>query len=194
VPIDPISLEDQRRLLVLARRAFEARVRRQPPPEPARGGALDAPCNAFVTIHNRGELRGCLGRLDTRASLGETIAQLAASVSDSDPRFDPVSLLELPDIDIEISVLTPEWEIQSVDEIEVGRHGLIVELGARRGLLLPQVATEQGWDRETFASHACLKAALPHDAWRHGARLLVFEAQVFGELDYAGEAAPQAPV
>ena len=117
------------------------------------------------------------------APLGETIAQLAASVSDSDPRFDPVSLLELPDIDIDISVLTPERAVTSLDEIEIGRHGVIVELGARRGLLLPQVATEQRWDRETFVSHACLKASLPRDAWRHGAQVLVFEAQVFGELD-----------
>lgn len=176
--------EDQRRLLALARRALEARVRRQPPPETARGGALDAPASAFVTIHNRGELRGCLGRLDTRAPLGDTVAQLAASVSDSDPRFDPISLLELPDIDIEISVLTPEQEIGSIDEIEVGRHGVIVEHGPQRGLLLPQVATDQRWDRETFVSHACLKAGLPGDAWRRGARLLVFEAQVFGELEY----------
>lgn len=177
--------DDQRRLLALARRAFEARVRRQPPPEPERGGAVDAPASAFVTIHNRGELRGCLGRLDTRAPLGETIAQLAAAVSDSDPRFDPVSLLELPDIDIEISVLTPERAVASIDDIELGRHGVIVELGARRGLLLPQVATEQRWDRETFVSHACLKASLPRDAWRHGAQVLVFEAQVFGEIGAA---------
>jgi len=179
-----IDRDDQRRLLALARRALEARVRRQPPPDPARGGALEAPAGAFVTIHNRGELRGCLGRLDTRAPLGETVAQLAASVSDSDPRFDPVSLLELPDIDIEISVLTPEQEIDSIAAIELGRHGVIVEDGPCRGLLLPQVATEQRWDREAFVSHACLKAGLPRDGWQRGARLLVFEAQVFGELEY----------
>ena len=189
-----IGLDDQRRLLALARRALEARVRRQPPGEAERGGALDAACNAFVTIHNRGELRGCLGRLDARTPLAESIAQLAASVADSDPRFDPVSLLELPDIDIEISVLTPEREIRSIEEIELGRHGIIVEEGGRRGLLLPQVATEQQWDRETFVSHACLKAALPRDAWRRGAPVLVFEAQVFGERDVAGEAAPPAPL
>ncbi|MBI3047331.1 MAG: AmmeMemoRadiSam system protein A [Acidobacteria bacterium] len=186
--VSVLDEQDQRRLLVLARRALEARVRRQPSPEPARGGTLDAPWSAFVTIHNRGELRGCLGRLDTQAPLGETIAQLAASVSDSDPRFFPVSFLELPDIDIEISVLTPEREIRSIEEIEIGRHGLIVELGANRGLLLPQVATEQRWNRDTFVSQACLKAWLPHDAWREGARLFVFEAQVFGELDFAGRA------
>ena len=87
----------------------------------------------------------------------------------------------LEDIALEVSVLTPEREIRSIDEIELGRHGLIVEQRSRKGLLLPQVPTEHGWDRETFVSQTCLKAGLPADAWRHGARLLVFEAQVFGE-------------
>ncbi|MBI2187843.1 MAG: AmmeMemoRadiSam system protein A [Acidobacteria bacterium] len=186
-----IGLDDQRRLLALARRALEARVRRQPVPAPERGGVLEARASAFVTIHNRGELRGCLGRLEPHASLAETVAQLAASVADSDPRFDPVSLLELPDIDIEISVLTPEREIRALDEIELGRHGVIVEQWSRRGLLLPQVATEQQWDRETFVSHACLKAGLPRDGWRRGVQVLVFEAQVFGERDLAGAVSPQ---
>jgi uncharacterized protein (TIGR00296 family) len=88
---------------------------------------------------------------------------------------------ELQDIRLEISVLTPEREVRAVSEIEVGRHGLIVEKGARRGLLLPQVATEHGWDRDTFVAQTCLKAGLAEDAWRHGARMFVFEAQVFGE-------------
>lgn len=176
-----ISAEDQRRLLDLARRALEARVRRRPPPSVDRGGALEWPCGAFVTIHWRGELRGCLGRVDVDAPLGETIAHLAAVVSDSDPRFAPVSSRELADIDVEISVLTPEREVGSIEEIEIGRHGVIVEDGLRRGLLLPQVAAEQGWDRDTFLSYACLKAALPADAWRRGVRILIFEAQVFGE-------------
>ena len=188
----PIDEQDQRRLLALARRALEARVRREPPHRLELGGALDWPRGAFVTIHRRGDLRGCLGRLEVDAPLGETVAHLAASVSDSDPRFAPVSPFELPDIDLEISVLTLEREIQSIDEIVVGRHGLIVEQGACRGLLLPQVATEQRWDRETFVCHTCLKAALPADAWRRGARMLVFEAQVFGELSQAQGPGPRA--
>ena len=176
-----ISTEDQRRLLLLARQALDARVRKAPSPPVERGGALDWPCGAFVTIHYRGELRGCLGRLDVDAPLADTIAHLAAVVSDSDSRFNPVSARELPDISLEISVLTPEQEVRSIDEIEVGRHGLIVEQGHRRGLLLPQVATEHGWNRDTFLDHACRKASLPPDAWRHGARILTFEALVFGE-------------
>ena len=129
-----------------------------------------------------GVLRGCLGHVETEAPLADTIVQLAAAVSDSDPRFDSVSALELERIDLEISVLTPEREIHSIADIDVGRHGLIVERGSRRGLLLPQVAIEHGWDALTFVSHTCLKAALPAEAWRDGARMLVFEAQVFGEL------------
>ena len=176
-----IDAEDQRRLLSLARRAIEARVRREPPPAPDRGGTLESARSAFVTIHCHGDLRGCLGRLDPDEPLATTVAELAASVSDSDPRFDPLRPGELEAVDVEISVLTPEREVTSIADVEVGRHGLIVDQGGRRGLLLPQVATEYGWDAETFVSQACVKAGLPADAWRRGARILVFEAQVFGE-------------
>jgi AmmeMemoRadiSam system protein A len=176
-----INRDDQQRLLALARRALEARVRRETAPPPERGGALEWSRGAFVTIHCHGELRGCLGRLDPDAPLADTVAHLAASVSDSDPRFTPVSPTELVAVDVEISVLTPDREVSTIDAVEVGRHGVIVEHGGRRGLLLPQVATEYGWDAQTFVSHTCLKAGLPADAWRHGARIFVFEAQVFGE-------------
>jgi len=176
-----IPQDDRERLLWLARQALEARVRKASPPPVEYGGALDWPRGAFVTIHARGSLRGCLGRVGVSAPLADTIAHLAAVVSDSDPRFDPVSPAELPHITVEISVLTLETEVSSIEAIEVGRHGLIIEQGHRRGLLLPQVATEQGWDRETFLDHACRKASLPPDAWRRGARILIFEAQVFGE-------------
>jgi AmmeMemoRadiSam system protein A len=180
-----LDLGDQGRLLTLARLAFEARVRREGPPPLDETGALALVRGAFVTIHCRGELRGCLGRIETNAPLGETVVNLAADVADSDPRFAPVEPVELNDIVIEISVLTPEREVRSIAEIEVGRHGLIVEKGRRRGLLLPQVPVEQRWDRETFVSHTCRKATLSPDAWQHGARLFVFEAQVFGELGAA---------
>jgi AmmeMemoRadiSam system protein A len=176
-----ISAVDQQRLLALARRALEARVARQPPPAMEQGGILDQPLGAFVTIRRHGELRGCLGRIAPDAPLAETLADLGASVSDSDSRFNPVAPAELDDIDVEISVLTPEREVHSVAEIEPGRHGVIVEQGNRRGLLLPQVATELGWDAEMFVSQTCRKAGLPADAWTHGARMFVFEAEVFGE-------------
>jgi AmmeMemoRadiSam system protein A len=171
----------QRQLLTIARDALEARVRRTRRAGPVTRDEAPLKQGAFVTIFCKGELRGCLGRVTSDLPLLELIDHLAQEVADRDPRFDPVRPGELPDISLEVSVLTPEREIASVDEIEVGRHGLIVEQGSRRGLLLPQVPTEHDWNRETFVAQTCLKAGLPVDAWRHGARMFVFEAQVFGE-------------
>jgi AmmeMemoRadiSam system protein A len=177
---ETISGADRAALLAIARQALEARVHGQPAPRPPDGGVFDLPCGAFVSIHRQGRLRGCLGRLELQP-LSETVVHLATVVADSDPRFDPVAVAELDDMDLEISVLTPEREISAIDQIELGRHGLIIEQGYRRGLLLPQVAVEHRWDRTTFLEHTCLKAGLPRDAWQHGARILVFEAEVFGD-------------
>jgi AmmeMemoRadiSam system protein A len=174
---------DRSRLMKLARRCLEARVRREPPPPTDRGGGLDTLMGAFVSIHTFGDLRGCLGRLETDRPVAETVAHLAAVVSDSDPRFSPLRQAELSHTEIEISVLAPEEEVRDVSEIEPGRHGLIIEDGIRRGLLLPQVATEHGWDRDTFLAHTCLKAGLPADAWQRGAKIFKFEAEVFGEKE-----------
>jgi len=178
-----LTIDDRARLLRFARRCLEARVRREPPPAIERGGGLDAPMGAFVSIHIAGELRGCLGRLEIDRPVSEHVAHLAAVVSDSDPRFTPLAAAELAATEIEISALTPEEEVRDVSEIEVGRHGLIVEQGHRRGLLLPQVATEHRWDRDTFLDHTCIKAGLRPDAWRTGARIFRFEAVVFSEAD-----------
>src|SRR5262245_63634836 len=176
-----IGPEDQRNLLDLAHRALEARVRRASLPDIDGSLAPDVRRGAFVSIFHDGELRGCLGRLNSELPIARLVAQLAQAVADSDPRFDRVTPQELDGIDLEISVLTREREIQSVEEIEIGRHGLIVEQGSSRGLLLPQVPTEHGWDRDTFLDHTCVKAGLAADAWRRGARIFVFEAEVFGE-------------
>jgi AmmeMemoRadiSam system protein A len=179
-----LTRETRQQLLQIAHDALEARVRRRPAPGRDPTAAALCLCQpAFVTIFCKGELRGCLGRLTPEMTLPDLVSHLAREVADSDPRFDPVRLEELNDISLEISVLTPEREIRTVSEIEIGRHGLIVEKGSRRGLLLPQVATEHGWDRDKFVAQACLKAGLAIDAWRHGARIFVFEAQVFGEAD-----------
>ena len=176
-----LTRDTQRQLLAIARAALEARVRGTRVPESGSKGSNQPGQGAFVTIFCNGELRGCLGRVTSDWPLPDLVRHLAREVADSDPRFTPVAPHELEDIALEVSVLTPEREIRSIDEIELGRHGLIVEQGSRKGLLLPQVPTEHEWDRETFVSQTCLKAGLPADAWRHGARLLVFEAQVFGE-------------
>jgi uncharacterized protein len=176
-----LTLDAQRQLLAIARQALEARVHHTGAPEPGEREISNDRQAAFVTIFCNNELRGCLGRLTTDLPLPNLVHHLAQEVADSDPRFDPVRPGELDDIRLEVSVLTPEREIHAVDEIEIGRHGLIVEQGSRRGLLLPQVPKEHDWDVDTFVAQACMKAGLPIDAWRHGARLFVFEAQVFGE-------------
>jgi len=165
---------------MLARRSLEARVRRIATATPDVGAPLHLPRGAFVSIHRGAALRGCLGRVTGDWPVGRVVAHLAGAVADSDPRFAPVAIHELDELLIEISVLTPEREATASD-VEVGRHGLIIEALGRRGLLLPQVAAEHRWDRTTFLRQTCMKAGLPPDAWRADARLYVFEAQVFGE-------------
>lgn len=138
---------------------------------------------AFVTIKRSGELRGCLGTLQCGASLVEEVDRCAADAASRDPRFPPVTSDELPDLSVEVSVLGPLEEIDPHDAgaITIGRHGLVAEQGFRRGLLLPQVATEHHWTVEQFLRHTCVKAGLPPDAWRRGARIYRFDAEVFGE-------------
>ena len=182
-----ISEVEEKELLALAREALESRVAGNRPPDVTCTGPRALRCGAFVSIHCGDDLRGCLGRLTVNSPLGKTIVHLGGAVADSDPRFPPVTAGELPSLQIEISLLTPERPIVSIDEIEVGRHGLIIEHGHARGLLLPQVATEHAWDRETFLEHTCIKAGLPPGAWRSGARILVFEARVFSESALTSE-------
>jgi AmmeMemoRadiSam system protein A len=179
--VEVITAREQQSLLALARRTLEARVRGVDMPASERDTVVELMAGAFVTIHRRGNLRGCLGRVECDWPLTKVVVHLAAIVADSDPRFEPVTADELPEIDIEISLLTPERPIASIEEITIGRHGVIVEHGRRRGLLLPQVASERGWDARTFVEHTCQKAGLAADAWQNGARLSVFEALVFGE-------------
>jgi AmmeMemoRadiSam system protein A len=136
----------------------------------------------FVTLHKHGELRGCIGHLDDEPLI-EGVVHCARAAASSDPRFSAVTQSELAEIDIEISMLGPLEAIASPAEVDIGRHGLIVEQGWQRGLLLPQVAVEWHWDERTFVEQTCRKAGLPSDAWQHGATLWRFEAEVFGERD-----------
>ena len=143
---------------------------------------LPAASGAFVTIKRCGQLRGCLGTLECRGGLAGEVARCAADAASEDPRFPPVAGEELPELDVEVSVLGPLEPIPpDPSQVVVGRHGLVAEQGARRGLLLPQVATEWGWTAEQFLRQTCVKAGLPGDAWQHGARIYRFEAEVFGE-------------
>ena len=149
------------------------------PPDPQTGSALRA--GAFVTLRLRGELRGCIGYVESDLPLEEVIERCAVSAAVSDPRFPPLRTSECGEVEVEISVLGPIEPVADVSDVIVGRHGLVCELGRRRGLLLPQVAREWNWNAFEFASQTCLKAGLPMDAWRQGARLFKFEAEVFGE-------------
>ena len=174
--------EQQRALVEIARRAVEGSVTgaRVTPPAPA---DLPPATGAFVTLKKHGELRGCIGTLECRRPLPEEVARVAVSAAREDPRFEPVRPSELSELDVEVSVLGPLEPIDPMDPdaFVIGRHGLVVEQGWRRGLLLPQVATEWGWDRETFLSHTCVKAGLPQDCWRTGAKVYRFAADVFGD-------------
>ncbi len=144
---------------------------------------LMEPAGAFVTLHLGTQLRGCIGTFEADSPLAETVRDMAISAATRDPRFRPVVKGELDLIHIEISVLSPRRKVEDpLSEIRVGEHGIYITQGWHRGVLLPQVATENGWDLETFLEHTCLKAGLPTDAWRSpDTRVEVFTAQVFGE-------------
>ena len=135
-----------------------------------------------MTLRRAGDLRGCIGLLRFDVPLWENVQDAAAAAALNDPRFFPVGPDELPDLDLEISVLEPPVQISDPNLFEAGRHGIVVEKGLRRGLLLPQVAREMGWGNREMLEAVCGKAGLPPDAWRdRGARLYVFEAVCFGE-------------
>jgi uncharacterized protein len=149
------------------------------PPEPPTD-KLREKLGAFVTLSIGGHLRGCIGRIVGGGPLYLTIAEMARAAAFEDPRFPPVSAEELPQVQVEISILSPITPCPDPALIEVGRHGLIVKRGGAQGLLLPQVPVEWKWDRETFLGQTCRKAGLPADAWRRqGTDILWFEAEVF---------------
>jgi MEMO1 family protein len=141
---------------------------------------LKEPRGAFVTLYKKGELRGCIGQIVPRMPLGEAVAAMAQEAAFRDPRFTPVRSDELDDLKIEISVLTPLKKIDSADEIEVGKHGIVIVRNGSMGLLLPQVATEYNWDRSEFLDHCCLKAGLPRNTWQDKqTEIYIFSADVF---------------
>jgi len=175
-------LEEEKRLLHhIARRAIEDVARGKPVPGfKVESGALMEKRGAFVTLKKRGQLRGCIGYVEGIKPLHKAVVEMAIAAAFHDPRFTPVTEAELPDLEIEISVLTPLKQIRDVEEIEVGKHGIIIKKGSYSGLLLPQVATEYGWDRKTFLERTCRKAGLSKDAWKdENTRIYVFSAEVF---------------
>lgn len=183
---EEISLEWKRDLLELARRSIEAFFRDEPEPRLAsdRGELFGKQRALFVTLRREGNLRGCIGTLAPDGDVARTVPRFARKAAFEDPRFPPLEPRELPGCDIEISILTPPQLVADPQEIVVGRDGLIIEAGGRSGLLLPQVATEWGFDREAFLCEVARKAGLPRDAWRHpGAKLWRFQADVFSESE-----------
>jgi AmmeMemoRadiSam system protein A len=178
------SLERSEKLLLLqtARETIAARLeaRRAIFPEPTQ--KLKARCGAFVTLNKGGKLRGCIGFIAASKPLVETVKEAAEASALQDPRFEPLGRAELGAVEIEISVLSPLRPIASIEEIEVGRHGIMLRRGFHSGLLLPQVATEYGWDRETFLTHTCHKAGLEGGCWREAdTHIEIFSAVVFSE-------------
>jgi hypothetical protein len=177
-----LSHEQRARLLSVARESLRHAVGKGPAPDLTTDDPdLTRDSGAFVTLEMDGHLRGCIGYIEAIAPLIETVARMARAAALEDPRFDPVDASDEPRITIEISVMSPIEPVPDLSLIEVGRHGLVVEQGGRRGLLLPQVPGDWGWNREEFLAHTCMKAGLPPDAYKRGAKVYWFEAEVFGE-------------
>jgi len=161
-----LSEADRKSILELARQAVVEAVCRKPAAENVpKTEVLEQRCGVFVTLRVGGRLRGCIGVIESVGPLGESIRRSAASAAMEDPRFSAMAPSELPELEIEVSLLSPLQRIQP-EEIEIGKHGLLVEQGLRRGLLLPQVAVDHGLGREEFLKETCSKAGLAGDAWK----------------------------
>ncbi len=179
-----LGVEHKTRLKDIARQTLYAKLfDTTPPPDLTLSELpppLQEPRGAFVTLKRHGQLRGCIGQIEGRWPLAQTVSRMALAAAFQDPRFPPVTPDEWDDLELEISVLSPLVKLEDPAQVRVGTHGLYVRKGSRGGLLLPQVAVEQGWDRETFLRQTCRKAGLPPDAWRDAdTELFVFTADVF---------------
>jgi len=174
------SAEERALLLALAHDAIAFALTSQQISLEALSTHLAETRGVFTTLYLRGQLRGCVGYALPITSLFHAVIETARGAAFDDPRFSPVTADELPELKVSLSVLSPLKPIQP-DEVEIGRHGLLVTMGQRRGLLLPQVPLEHGWDRIQFLEQTCRKAGLPQDSWEKGATLEAFTAEVFGE-------------
>lgn len=186
--VSMFTREQKAKLLRLARRSIEHYLRTG---QRLKDLEIDDPAlykerGAFVTLKKHGMLRGCIGHIIADLPLCEVVAEMAVQSAVGDPRFPALTLDELPEVEIEISVLSPLKKVESIDEIKVGKHGLLLRKGFYSGLLLPQVPVEYGWDKMTFLQHLAMKAGLPPDGWK-GAELYSFTAEVFSESEVFGE-------
>lgn len=180
-----LNSEEKKELLKIARTTLEKHIRKEKIPEfKPSSEKLKEKRGVFVTLKKHGELRGCIGYVEGIKPTYEAVKENAINASTNDPRFPPVRPEELKDIDIEITVMTPLERIIDPKVIEVGKHGILIRKGWNQGLLLPQVATEYGWNREEFLAHTCLKAGLPINAWKEkGTEIYIFSGEVFGEKE-----------
>ena len=176
-----LNEEEKKTLHHIAKTVIENKARGKAVPEfKIESPILKENRGAFVTIQKKGQLRGCIGYIEGHGPLHKTIEEMAEAAAFRDPRFSPVKEKELPELDIEISVLTPLKRIKDVNEIQVGKHGIYIVRGMWAGLLLPQVATEDGWDRLAFLEHTCQKAGLPPNAWKEkDIEIYIFSADIF---------------
>lgn len=178
-----LSDEDKRVLLGMARESVLSVLEGRQPRFSAASPSLHRNRSAFVTLRGRdGTLRGCIGSISGARPLDETVTEMARAAAFQDPRFSPVEEAELPKIRFEISVLSPFWLTRTPEELTPGVHGAYIKRGGRTGILLPKVAVEQGWDRQQFLNHACLKAGLAPESWKHpDTQVFLFTALDFAE-------------
>jgi AmmeMemoRadiSam system protein A len=180
-----LTLDHKKTLIKIARESITSAVNCRAVPEyRINDSMLNTMCGAFVTLHLSGNLRGCIGNITAETPLWETVRNMAIESALRDPRFPSISPYELENIDIEISVLSPLKEIKNLEEIKVGKHGLLIKKGFYQGLLLPQVATDYKWDKIQFLEQTCYKAGMSKDCYKQEAtEIFIFSAIVFGEKD-----------
>lgn len=182
--IDGFTLSDGEKslLLEIAREAIESRIQNRNPEYGAGSDNLREPYGVFVSLHTGKKLRGCIGTMTGSRPLDEAVPEMAQSSAFRDPRFAPVGAGELGELSIEISVLSPLKKIETVEEIEIGRHGIYIVKGSRSGVLLPQVAVQENWNRDEFLTHTCYKAGLSGNAWKSsGVEIFIFSAIIFAD-------------
>jgi len=189
IPLQPLAPAERRELLSLARASIRNAIEGGPTPEPALITAALRECGAaFVSLHQGGLLRGCIGTLTADKALYQTVREMALGAAFGDPRFPPLTLAELDSVVIEISRLSGLVPAQPED-VSPGRHGVCITYKNHRGVFLPQVASMYQWNREQLLAELCRKADLDSDTWKQpGVSLMIFEAEVFGERDVASEA------
>ncbi len=174
------SRDERSLLLQLAHDSILSALERREIPLNPPTPHLSEPRGVFTSLYLHGELRGCVGYVLPVSPVYRAVADTARAAAFEDMRFHPVTLQEATDLEIELSILSPPQPI-SPEVIEIGRHGLLITMAGRRGLLLPQVPMEHNWDRATFLDQTCRKAGLPPDAWQHGATIEAFTAEIFGD-------------